>query len=269
MPFNVRVGGRRSAAAGGARRACCPAPRSSPCSRSTSGARWVGLGWMAFGVLLYVYYRLSEDKPLLKRITVPEEVLTRKRAEAEYGSILVPILGTPLDDDIVQTAGRLAAEEDDELGEGGAVIEALWVFEVPMALPLDAPRARRRAQARAQGAGAREGGRRGVRGRRGGDRGRARAPGGRGDRARGQAPRRGGDRARRRGADPHARRRAVRRQAGPARHVRGGDDALRGQQGAVPRAADRAARRRAPDPDASGRRAGRGPGRTCAGPADR
>jgi APA family basic amino acid/polyamine antiporter len=103
------------------------------------GARWVGLGWMAFGVLLYVYYRLSEDKPLLKRISVPEKVLTRRRAEAEYGSILVPILGTELDDDIVQTAGRLASEEDGDLGEGGAVIEALWVFEVPMALPLDTP----------------------------------------------------------------------------------------------------------------------------------
>jgi APA family basic amino acid/polyamine antiporter len=101
------------------------------------GARWVGLGWMAFGVLVYVYYRLSEDKPLLKRITVPERVLTRRRAEAEYGSILVPVFGTALDDDIVQTAGRLAAEEDAEFAEGGAVIEALWVFEVPMALPLD------------------------------------------------------------------------------------------------------------------------------------
>jgi APA family basic amino acid/polyamine antiporter len=101
------------------------------------GARWVGLGWMGFGVLVYVVYRLSEGKPLLKRITVPEKVLTRKPAEAEYGSILVPILGTPLDDDIMQTAGRLAADEGDEAGDGGAVIEALWVFEVPLALPLD------------------------------------------------------------------------------------------------------------------------------------
>jgi APA family basic amino acid/polyamine antiporter len=101
------------------------------------GARWVGLGWMAFGVLLYVYYRVSEDKPLLKRITVPEQVLTRKRTEAEYGSILVPILGSELDDDIMQTAGRLASEEDEDFGEGGAVIEALWIFEVPLTLPLD------------------------------------------------------------------------------------------------------------------------------------
>jgi len=97
----------------------------------------MGLGWMAFGLFVYVYYRMSEDKPLLKRITVPEEVLTRKRAEAEYGSILVPVSGSPLDDDIIQTAGRLAAEEDADFGEGGAVIEALWVFEVPMSEPLD------------------------------------------------------------------------------------------------------------------------------------
>jgi basic amino acid/polyamine antiporter, APA family len=104
-----------------------------------TGARWVGLGWMAFGILVYVYYRISEDKPLLKRISVPETVLTRKRQEAQYGSILVPISGLALDDDIVQTAGRLAAEENDDEGEGGAVIEALWVFEVPMSLPLDTP----------------------------------------------------------------------------------------------------------------------------------
>jgi len=138
MPFNVRIGGGDLP---------LPAALGTLLSGAAfiavlafhTGARWVGLGWMAFGVLVYVYYRISEDKPLLKRISVPETVLTRKRQEAEYGSILVPISGTPLDDDIVQTAGRLAAEENDDVGEGGAVIEALWVFEVPMALPLDTP----------------------------------------------------------------------------------------------------------------------------------
>jgi APA family basic amino acid/polyamine antiporter len=103
-----------------------------------SGGRWVGLGWMAFGVGVYVIYRVSEGKPLTRRITVPEKALTREAPEAEYGSILVPVFGEELDDDIVQTAGRLAADEDDDSGEGGAVIEAVWVFEVPMALPLDA-----------------------------------------------------------------------------------------------------------------------------------
>ena len=103
------------------------------------GARWTGLAWLAFGVLVYVYYRISQDKPLLKRITVPEKVLTRRSLRAEYGSILVPITGIEIDDDIVQTAGRLAAEENEDLAEGGAVIEALWVFEVPTSEPLDAP----------------------------------------------------------------------------------------------------------------------------------
>ena len=101
-------------------------------------ARWVGVAWMLSGIVLYVGYRTSQGKHILKRVTVPESALTRRAAEAEYGSMLVPVLGTPLDDDIMQTAGRLAAEENADDGEGGAVIEALWIFEVPMALPLDA-----------------------------------------------------------------------------------------------------------------------------------
>lgn len=100
-------------------------------------ARFVGVGWMAFGVGLYVIYRTVEGKPVFKRVTVPAKALTRQEVAAEFGSILVPVLGTPLDDDIMQTAGRLAGEENDDEGEGGAVIEALWVFEIPTALALD------------------------------------------------------------------------------------------------------------------------------------
>ena len=44
------------------------------------GARWVGLVWMGFGIALYVGYRTSEGKPLLKRVTVPEA-----RADAAAG----------------------------------------------------------------------------------------------------------------------------------------------------------------------------------------
>jgi APA family basic amino acid/polyamine antiporter len=104
------------------------------------GARWVGLAWLVGGLALYLIYRTSEGKSILRRVTVPEAALRRERREAEYGSILVPLTGTPLDDDIVQTAGRLAAEEDAESFEEdhGATIEALWVFEVPMSLPIDA-----------------------------------------------------------------------------------------------------------------------------------
>jgi basic amino acid/polyamine antiporter, APA family len=105
-----------------------------------SGARWVGLGWMAGGLALYVVYRLTQEKSLVKRVVVPEAALRRERPSMEYGSILVPLFGGPLDDDIVQTAGRLAAAEDSDSYEEdhGATIEALWVFEVPMSLPIDA-----------------------------------------------------------------------------------------------------------------------------------
>jgi APA family basic amino acid/polyamine antiporter len=100
------------------------------------GARYVGGAWLVFGVVLYVVYRRAQNKPLRDRFTIPAAAL-QDISEVEYGSILVPVFGNELDDDIVGTAGRLASEEGDE-GEGGAVIEALFVVEVPMSLPLDA-----------------------------------------------------------------------------------------------------------------------------------
>src|SRR5204863_1748553 len=87
-------------------------------------------------LVLYVIYRRGQDKSLTQRFTIPAKAL-QEAPEAEFGSILVPVFGTPIDDDIMGTAGRLAAEEGEE-GEGGAVIEALYVVEVPMSLPLDA-----------------------------------------------------------------------------------------------------------------------------------
>src|ERR1700754_2775500 len=92
---------------------------------------------MAFAISLYVSHRTSHGKPVLKRVTAPDAALRRRAAEMEFSAILVPVLVTQLDDDIMQTAGRVAAEEGEDEGEGGAVIEAVWVFEVPMALPLD------------------------------------------------------------------------------------------------------------------------------------
>ena len=214
---------------------------------SHDAARWVGVGWLLFGVLLYVIYRTAAGKPVFKRVTVPAGALTGREVEAEYGSILVPVLGTPLDDDIMQTAGRLAGDENEDFGEGGAVIEALWVFEVPMALALDA-RIADPTCGRPQGARARQGGGGGVRGRGGRHGHRARSGGRRGDRPRGAAPRRRGDRARGGGADRHPRRVAARRQGRAARRVRGADDPLRAPEGALPRDPHGAPVRRARGP---------------------
>jgi APA family basic amino acid/polyamine antiporter len=104
-----------------------------------SGSRYVGAGWLLAGLVLYVTYRKTQSKPLLRRVTIPERALRHEALEPEFGSILVPISGSKLDDDIVQTAGRLAAETREGQGARGSVIEAVWVFELPLALPLSAP----------------------------------------------------------------------------------------------------------------------------------
>jgi basic amino acid/polyamine antiporter, APA family len=104
-----------------------------------AGARYVGFAWMTGGLLLYVIYRTTQGKPLLRRVTVAEATLRAEPAERDYGSILVPVLGTPLDDDIVQTAALLVSgEPTDEAAIDKATIEAIWIFQVPMSLPLDA-----------------------------------------------------------------------------------------------------------------------------------
>ena len=104
-------------------------------------ARWVGLGWMAFGLLFYVVYRkLVEGTSLTRRVSVTERALTKQVREVSYSNILVPVFGTELDDDIVSTAGRLAAataEESDGSGKETR-LEVVYVVEVPLTQPLDA-----------------------------------------------------------------------------------------------------------------------------------
>ena len=105
-------------------------------------ARYVGLGWMLFGLTLYVIYRRADETSLFKRVTVPPQVLQsggEQHRERDYGSVLVPLFGTDLDDDIVQTAALLVAgEQTDEAAIDTATIEAIWIFTIPMSLPLDA-----------------------------------------------------------------------------------------------------------------------------------
>jgi APA family basic amino acid/polyamine antiporter len=124
-------------------------------------ARYVGIGWITGGLLLYVLYRRADEISLLRRVTVAPEVL---RAEApqerEYGSILVPLFGSGLDEDIVHTAALLVSSKPtDEAAIDEATIEAVWIFVIPMSLPLDARlpeaqiKAARQALARAKAVG--------------------------------------------------------------------------------------------------------------------
>ena len=123
-----------------------------------STARWAGLGWMAFGLSFYVVYRkVFEGTTLTKRVSVTERALTKQVPEIEFSNILVPVFGTKFDDDIVATAGRLAAADaDGGGGDGTSRLDVVYVIEVPLTLPLDAklPKEReekaRRALARAR-----------------------------------------------------------------------------------------------------------------------
>jgi APA family basic amino acid/polyamine antiporter len=130
-----------------------------------SGARYVGLAWVLAGIVFFVLYRKREGRAVGARVTVPEAVLRARAPERDFGSILVPLLGGELDDDLVQTAALLVSSESaDEAAIDRATIEAIWIFRVPMSLPLDAPlpepqlKAARAALARAKRVGEEYGG---------------------------------------------------------------------------------------------------------------
>jgi APA family basic amino acid/polyamine antiporter len=104
-------------------------------------ARLVGGGWMVFGLLFYVIYRKGfEGTTLTKRVSVTEKALTKQVPEVEFRNILVPVFGTKFDDDIVATAGRLAAAELEQSdgSDEESRLDVVYVIEVPLTLPLDA-----------------------------------------------------------------------------------------------------------------------------------
>jgi basic amino acid/polyamine antiporter, APA family len=114
-------------------------------------ARWVGGGWMLFGLVFYVVYRKGfEGTTLTRRVSVTERALTKQVPDLAYRSILVPVFGTKLDDDIVATAGRLAAAEREQTDGklDGARLALIHVVEVPLTLPLDAELPDREKEAR-------------------------------------------------------------------------------------------------------------------------
>jgi APA family basic amino acid/polyamine antiporter len=103
-------------------------------------ARYVGLGWMTAGLALYLVYRHRDESSPLTRVTVAPEMLRPEQpGEPDYGSILVPLHGGSLDDEVMQTAALIVAgEPTDEAAVDNITIEAVWIFEMPMALTLDA-----------------------------------------------------------------------------------------------------------------------------------
>ncbi len=93
------------------------------------GARWVGLGWLAVGlVVYYVYRRYVLHAPL--RVTLRAPVVIGPSAALEYRSILVPVKPGRESEEAMDLAARLATERR-------ASIAALSVVAIPLELPLD------------------------------------------------------------------------------------------------------------------------------------
>lgn len=110
-------------------------------------ARWVGGGWMVFGIVAYVIYRRGvEGVSLTQRVAVPADALIKDFDDGEYQSILVPVFGTKLDDDIVSTAGRLAEVKLDPRTPPSRV-ELVYVMALPLTVPLDSSPSPERAAA--------------------------------------------------------------------------------------------------------------------------
>ncbi|HET6832022.1 MAG TPA: universal stress protein [Solirubrobacterales bacterium] len=99
----------------------------------------VGGGWMVFGLVSYfVYRRLVEGLSLTARVSVPEQALLKRQPDVELDSVLVPVLGSKLDDDIVTTACRLAESHPLE-GQSAPRLELFYVIDLPLTVPLEGP----------------------------------------------------------------------------------------------------------------------------------
>ncbi|HYV15525.1 MAG TPA: amino acid permease [Conexibacter sp.] len=89
-----------------------------------------GIGWLAFGIFLYVVYRRRQglDLTTTTRVAVPKPVVDH---EAEYESVLVVFEERDFVPEVLATAGRLAARRS-------RGIHVLVTIEVPATSPISA-----------------------------------------------------------------------------------------------------------------------------------
>jgi APA family basic amino acid/polyamine antiporter len=90
--------------------------------------RWVGLGWIASGLVFYVLYRRRVvHAPLTATVKAPPAY--GPALALEYRRLLVPVLPGRASDEALDVAANLSAER-------GAQITAVYVLEVPLDVAL-------------------------------------------------------------------------------------------------------------------------------------
>jgi APA family basic amino acid/polyamine antiporter len=89
-----------------------------------------GVAWLTLGVVVFVLYRRAQGLDLTSthKVAIPQPVVDH---EAEYDSVLVPLLDGHYDERVMATAARLAARRR-------RGIHVLALVTVPKALPIDA-----------------------------------------------------------------------------------------------------------------------------------
>jgi basic amino acid/polyamine antiporter, APA family len=95
-----------------------------------STSRIIGFAWFGVGFVMYVVYRKYKGYSLTKtveKVVLPQGML----ADIDYNQILVPIVGSRVTDEMMVLACQLATEKSSS-------VDALFVIEVPMNVPLDA-----------------------------------------------------------------------------------------------------------------------------------
>jgi APA family basic amino acid/polyamine antiporter len=93
-------------------------------------ARTVGIGWMVGGMTLYFLYRRSQGLDPKTQYVMERKAAPEGFSELAYGSALVPIFGDDVSAGALRRAAKLVGED--------AVVDAVYVIEVPPQLPLEA-----------------------------------------------------------------------------------------------------------------------------------
>jgi basic amino acid/polyamine antiporter, APA family len=92
--------------------------------------RWVGLGWIVFGLVAYtIYRRRFLHDPVTEIVKAPALVLGPSLT-VEYRTIVVPVVRSPESEEALVAAARLAADR-------GSRIAVLHVLEMPLSVTLD------------------------------------------------------------------------------------------------------------------------------------
>jgi APA family basic amino acid/polyamine antiporter len=89
-----------------------------------------GVGWLVLGTLIYIAFRRRQGLDLTStvKVAIPQPVVDH---EAEYDSVLVPLVDGHYDEHLMATAAKLAAQKR-------RGIHVLAMVTVPLALPIDA-----------------------------------------------------------------------------------------------------------------------------------